>query len=214
MSKIANASEKSYFNSERFAEAQENLNSTLGTNATISGDMAENYSALVYRLGLSNEEATKFNLTAISLGKNSKLYTGQINTQVKLLNGQNKLQIDSRQILKDVSNTSSRIQLSTKATGKDLVAAVYSAKALGMNMAQLEKTADSLLNFESSISAELDKRTVDFQRNLGISEKEAFKLQDRMSKIANTSEKSYFNSERFAEAQENLNSTLGTNATT
>ena len=215
MSKIANASEKSYFNSERFAEAQENLNSTLGTNATISGDMAENYSALVYRLGLSNEEATKFNLTAISLGKNSKLYTGQINTQVKLLNGQNKLQIDSRQILKDVSNTSSRIQLSTKATGKDLVAAVYSAKALGMNMAQLEKTADSLLNFESSISAELEAELLT-GKDLNLEEARRYALNNDMAGLAKEITKQGITSAQFGKMnriqQEAIAKTLGMSA--
>jgi hypothetical protein len=215
MSKVANATGKAYFNSARFAEAQENLNSTLGTNATISGDMAENYSALVYRLGLSNDEATKFNLTAISLGKNSKTYTGQITTQVKLLNGQNKLQIDNRQILKDISNTSSRIQLSTKATGKDLATAVYSAKALGLNMAQLEKTADSLLDFESSIANEMEAELLTGM-DLNLEDARRYALNNDMAGLAGEISKQGITSAKFGEMnriqQESIAKSLGMQA--
>jgi hypothetical protein len=156
MMRASLASEKLYFNSDRFAEAMLSVNQTLGTNVTISSDMAENFSALVYRLGLSNEEATRFNLTSVALGKNAKEYTGQITAQVKLLNGEKKLQIDNRQIIKDISNTSARTQISLKAQNKSLVDAAYNAKSLGLNLSQVEKISDSLLNFEQSISAELE----------------------------------------------------------
>lgn len=194
--KSANNSGKLYFNAERFNEALSNVNSTLGTNATISSDMAENYSALVYRLGLSNDEATKFNLTSITLGKNSKTYTGYLTAQVKLLNGENKLQISNQQIMKDISNTSSRIQLSTKATGKDLISAVYASKALGLNMAQLEKTADSLLNFESSISSELEAELLT-GRDLNLEEARRYALNNDMAGLAREMTKQGINSANF-----------------
>ena len=155
MSQIASDSGKAFFNSARFAEAQKSINDTMGTNATISGDMAENFSALVYRLGLSNEEATKLNLVSATIGKSAKDLTSETKTRVKLLNGQNKIQISERAILKDISQVSARTQLSLKGQGKSLVEAVYSAKQLGLNMSQVEKIADSLLDFESSIEAEL-----------------------------------------------------------
>ena len=145
-----------YFNAERFTEAQNATNAVLGSNVILSSELGENYSALVYRLGFSNDEATKFNLTSIALGKNAKEYTGQINAQTKLLNGERKLQIDNRQIMKDISETSSRIQISSKAQNYNLVEAAYNARALGMSMQQVEKTADHLLNFEASISSELE----------------------------------------------------------
>ena len=156
MSQIASDSGKAFFNSARFAEAQKSINDTMGTNATISGDMAENFSALVYRLGLSNEEATKLNLVSATIGKSAKDLTSETKTRVKLLNGQNKIQISERAILKDISQVSARTQLSLKGQGKSLVEAVYSAKQLGLNMSQVEKIADSLLDFESSIAAEME----------------------------------------------------------
>lgn len=150
------ASGKLWFNSERFQEAQEDINKTLGSNGAISADMAENYAQLHHQMGLSTEEATQFSLTSMNMGKNAKDYTASITIQTKLLNGQKKLQIDNREILKGVANTSSRVQLSFKASGQNLAQAVYQAKSLGMNMAQVEKTADSLLDFEASIGNELE----------------------------------------------------------
>jgi len=145
-----------YFNAERFTEAQNAANATLGSNVILSSELGENYSALVYRLGFTNDEATKFNLTSVALGKSAKEYTGQITAQTKLLNGERKLQIDNRQIMKDISETSSRIQISSRAQNYNLVEAAYNARALGMSMQQIEKTADHLLNFEASISSELE----------------------------------------------------------
>ena len=156
MMKASQASGKLYFNAERFQEAQNEVNKTLGSNGAISADMAENFAALHHQMGLSTEEATQFSLASMNMGKNAKDYTANISIQTKLLNGQKKLQIDNREIIKGVAGTSSRVQLSFKASGQNLAQAVYQAKALGLNMAQVEKTADSLLDFESSIGNELE----------------------------------------------------------
>lgn len=150
------ASGKLWFNSERFQEAQSEVNKTLGSNGAISADMAENFAALHHQMGLSTEEATQFSLTSMTMGKNAKDYTASITVQTKLLNGQKKLQIDNREIIKGVAGTSTRVQLSFKASGQNLAQAVYQAKSLGMNMQQVEKTADGLLDFESSIANELE----------------------------------------------------------
>jgi heme-degrading monooxygenase HmoA len=156
MMRTSLATGKTWFNSERFLEAQNEVNKTLGSNGAISVDMAENFAALHHQMGLSTEEATQFSLASMNMGKNAKDYTASITVQTKLLNGQKKLQIDNREIIKGVAGTSSRVQLSFKASGQNLAQAVYQAKALGLNMAQVEKTADSLLDFESSIANELE----------------------------------------------------------
>lgn len=196
MALAASNSGKLYYNSERQAEAMSNLNKTLGTNVTISQDLGENYSALVYRLGLSNEEATKFNLTAVFLGKNAKAYTGEITAQVKLLNGEKRLQIDNRQIIRDISNISARTQLSLKAQNISLVQAAYSAKALGVNMSQLEKTADALLDFESSIHSELEAELLT-GREINLEQARLYALNNNMVGLAEELTKQGITSQKF-----------------
>jgi hypothetical protein len=196
MSKIANDSGKAFFNSARFAEAQKDINNTMGTNATISSDMAENFSALVYRLGLSNDEATKLNLTSVTIGKSAKDLTSETKTRVKLLNGQNKIQISERAILKDISQTSARTQLSLKAQGKSLIEAVYSAKQLGLNMGQVEKIADSLLDFEQSISAELEAELLT-GKSLNLDKAREFALTNDMAGLTAEIAKNVGSAEEF-----------------
>lgn len=177
------ASGKLYFNMERFQEAQEDINKTLGSNGAISADMAENFAALHHQMGLSTEEATKFSLTSMTMGKNAKDYTASITVQTKLLNGQKRLQIDNREIIKGVANTSSRVQLSYKASGQNLAQAVYQAKALGLNMSQVEKTADGLLDFESSIAAELEAELLS-GKEYNLEKARGYALSNNMGKLA------------------------------
>jgi hypothetical protein len=215
MSEAALSSGKLFFNSERYAEAQKNINDLMGTNATISSDMAENYSALVYRLGLSNEEATKLNLTSIVARKNAKDFTAETKTRVLLLNGENKLQISERAVLKDISQTSSRIQLSLREQGKSLVEAVYSSKKLGLNLGQVEKVADSLLNFEESISSELEAELLTGQ-DLNLERARTLALNNDLAGVAEEITKQGITSEKFGRMnriqQEAIAKALGLNA--
>lgn len=182
MMKASLASGKTWFNSERFLEAQSEVNKTLGSNGAISAEMAENFAALHHQMGLSTEEATQFSLASMNMGKNAKDYTANITIQTKLLNGQKKLQIDNREIIKGVANTSSRVQLSFKASGQNLAQAVYQAKALGMNMQQVEKTADSLLDFETSIGNELEAELLS-GKEYNLEKARAYALTNDMGKL-------------------------------
>jgi hypothetical protein len=197
MSQIASDSGKAFFNSARFAEAQKNINDTMGTNATISGDMAENFSALVYRLGLSNEEATKLNLVSATIGKSAKDLTSETKARVKLLNGQNKIQISERAILRDISQVSARTQLSLKGQGKSLIEAVYSAKQLGLSLGQVEKIADSLLNFEESISSELEAELLT-GRQLNLEQARLYALNNDMAGLTAEIAKNVGSAEDFS----------------
>lgn len=182
MMRASLASGKTWFNAERFQEAQLEVNKTLGSNGAISADMAENFAALHHQMGLSTEEATQFSLASMNMGKNAKDYTASITVQTKLLNGQKKLQIDNREIIKGVAGTSSRVQLSFKASGQNLAQAVYQAKALGMNMQQVEKTADSLLDFESSIGNELEAELLS-GKEYNLEKARAYALTNDMGKL-------------------------------
>ena len=183
MMKASIASGKTWFNSKRFQEAQTEVNKTLGSNGAISADMAENFAALHHQMGLSTEEATQFSLTSMNMGKNAKDYTASITVQTKILNGQKKLQIDNREILKGVASTSSRVQLSFKASGQNLAQAVYQAKSLGMSMAQVEKTADSLLDFEASIGNELEAELLS-GKEYNLERARTFALNNKMGDLA------------------------------
>jgi hypothetical protein len=68
----------------------------------------------------------------------------------------NKTAIDYKTITKDVANASAAVKLSTEGTGKNLAQAAIESKKLGLSLDQVDKIADSLLNFESSIQSEME----------------------------------------------------------
>jgi len=177
------ASKELYFNAERYAEAQNAINESLGTNVTLSDDAGQNFAALVYRLGLSAEEANKVNEYTKLIGVNATDFTAQVTVQTKLLNGQRKIQLSNQTILKEISNASARLQVTYKAQNKSLTDAAYSAKALGMNLSGLEKIQASLLNFEESISAELSAELLT-GRNLNLERARFFALSNNIAGVA------------------------------
>ena len=183
MVKSSQASKELYFNAERYAEAQNAINESLGTNVTLSDDAGQNFAALVYRLGLSAEEANKVNEYTKLIGVNATDFTAQVTVQTKLLNGQRKIQLSNQTILKEISNASARLQVTYKAQNKSLTDAAYSAKALGMNLSGLEKIQASLLNFEESISAELSAELLT-GRNLNLERARFFALSNNIAGVA------------------------------
>ena len=64
--------------------------------------------------------------------------------------------MSEKQVLEEISKISSATTLSLGMQPKALAKAVYQAKALGLEMAQIESIASSLLDFESSIQNELE----------------------------------------------------------
>jgi len=183
MVKSSQASKELYFNAERYAEAQKTINESLGTNVTLSENTAQNFAALVYRLGLSADEANKVNEYTKLIGVNATDFTAQVTVQTKLLNGQRKIQLSNQTILKEISNASARLQVTYKAQNKSLIDAAYSAKALGMNLSGLEKIQSSLLNFEESISAELSAELLT-GRNLNLERARFFALSNNIAGVA------------------------------
>jgi hypothetical protein len=105
--------------------------------------------------GLTNEEiygiqqlATLNNTT---LDKTNEKLLGA----AKIYAGRNKIAINEKQILKDVSKASDALKLSLGGGADKLAEAAVKARQFGLSLEQTEKMAESLLNFESSIESEL-----------------------------------------------------------
>lgn len=77
------------------------------------------------------------------------------------------VQINTKDVAKDIRNVSKATVLSLKGSGKALGTALATAKALGMTLQQIESTSENLLNFEQSISNEL-KAELLIGRNLNL----------------------------------------------
>ena len=132
------------------------LNNEFGTFASISEEALVSFTRLTKEAKLSDEATlglyrTTF-LTNQTLEESAALSLGE----TAALNAQTGLALDKKQILEGISKVSSSTTLSLGGSTEALTEAVYKAKALGVEMSQLEQIADGLLQFESSITNELE----------------------------------------------------------
>jgi len=81
--------------------------------------------------------------------------TKEIMASYKIQGLKSGLVLNEKDAMKEIANTSARMQLSIKGGAAGLGEALASSKALGVSLSQVEKTADSLLNFEQSLEKEL-----------------------------------------------------------
>lgn len=113
-------------------------------------------SDLVQLLGLSEKGAARLSLIIKTTGKSANDVAESVYDQVKAFNNANKAAIAPKQILDDILDTSEDISLSLGNNPKLLTKAAAAARAFGMSLADVDRIASSLMDFESSIEAELE----------------------------------------------------------
>ena len=147
---------------------------------------------LTTNLGLSQEQAASYSLFAAGAGKNAQ---DQLASQAGLataIESATGIQGSFKMITEGIAETTADLQLQYGRIPGALEIGILKAKSLGFAMADLNKTADNLLNIESSIGQELEyqllsgHRLVDTKgKSLTNSYREAT-LQGNASKQADT----------------------------
>jgi hypothetical protein len=120
-----------------------------------SKEQLETQIVLTNQLGQSVEEAQA--LQGIFAVNNVEADKGLdiVYDQIAAFANQNKIVADGRQILKQIQGVSKQVLLNFKGNTPELVKTVLQANKLGLSLNEINKIADSLLNFEQSIEAEL-----------------------------------------------------------
>ena len=155
LNEVANLSGDAFVTTKGLQESFSFINTQLGSNVRLSGELLTQFTKLREASGLTNEElygATQLQLTS---GKTLNEITGEIMAQAKLTSANNGVILNEKEILKDIKDVSAATTLSLGKNPAAIAEAVTQAKALGMTLGQVEKIAESLLNFESSITSEL-----------------------------------------------------------
>ena len=128
----------------------------VNVNAAFSPETLFNAAVLANNLDVSERSTANLALRAEVFGgefrdaaKSAELATEQINSSGKgaVLFGD---------VLESAGNASDALALSLDASGKSLFVATAEARKLGLTLDQVDSIAESLLNFESSIAAELE----------------------------------------------------------
>ena len=130
-------------------ESNAQLNEALGTSVVYSQQQLDTQSALVHRAGLQASQAAKIAEYSILTGESQEdIY----NT----IGGINKGVLSNKKVLEETLNVSGALRANYDNQPGALTRAVIQAQKLGMTLEQSKNSTRGLLDFESSISAELE----------------------------------------------------------
>lgn len=152
---IEKASSMYYF-PEELIEGQQKYNDALGMNLKFNQENAEVMQDLTERLGYSSEAAGNLVRISTALGKNFKTVDKNVTTTVNSFNKQNKTGVSLRKVMETIADASASTRFNIKGGEKGLAQAASIAAKYGKSMNEVADSAKSLLNFEDSISNELE----------------------------------------------------------
>jgi hypothetical protein len=210
--KIARESEYTFQTGKKLVQANADLNKALGTATMYAADVAESFSIMTTRLGLSVEQAASMSKIQAQIGGNAKDYLANIVGEVRARNMATGLAIDEKAVLQDISGLSAATVLTLQQQGVNLTSAAYKARQYGLNLQMIESSASSLLDFQSSIGNELEAELLT-GRELNLERARAAALMGRQDILAHEIAKNVGSAADFAKmnviAQEALAKSLG-----
>ena len=133
-------------------------------------------------LGLSGDEAGNLATLAEATGTSLDKNTEQLVDQVGVFNKSNRSAVSQGKVLKDVANTSEAITVSLGANPAKLAAAASQAARLGMQLKDVDAIASSLLDFESSIEAELEAQLLT-GKQINLAKAREYALTNQLDKL-------------------------------
>jgi hypothetical protein len=181
--KIALSSNSLFITTENLAESFVSINKALGTNSSINNEILQTQTELVKQAGFSNEAATQLSILSLATGESAKELTTEFLGQVTLLNTQNNLAINEKQLLESIATISKGTLATFSDQTGELARAAFEARRLGLTLAQIEGIADGLLDIESSIAAEFEAEVIS-GRQLFLERARFFALNNDLAGVA------------------------------
>jgi hypothetical protein len=136
--------------------AQMALNAQFGTSVEFAGEFAAEFASIQERTGLSSKAMGRFAEQALITGTNIKDQVSSVSAVTTEMSAQSGIMLNQKDIQEGLKDISDSQRLINKFNTKELAKQVFQTKLLGVSQAQLETMGSSLLNFESSIAAEME----------------------------------------------------------
>ena len=153
---IDSASTNIFVTSGNINKAFMSINDSLGTTSSLSAETLENFIQLTEQAGYSAEAVNDINRLSILNNKTINDTSAEFLGQVEALNAQSGIQLNSKTLLNDINKISKATQLTLGLQADELARAAFQTKRFGFELSEVEGIANSLLDFEQSISAELE----------------------------------------------------------
>jgi uncharacterized protein YdcH (DUF465 family) len=139
----------------RLVKAQSDLTQSLGIAVQFSGQELATFAKLTEVVGLTADEAGRLTQFSAAAGTTNTKYVADLRKAAFYSQQANGIHISDKQLLQDVSKLSAGILVKFQNNPKALAEAVIQAKKFGLTLEQINKTGDSMLDWESSIENEL-----------------------------------------------------------
>lgn len=153
---IAGLSFDANINAQNLQKSMMALNKEFGTATMMSGELLKDYTRLTEVAGYSAEAAAGLSRITVATGTDLSENTEEILGQAMAFNATNKLALNEKEIVEGVAKASKATTLTLGMNPGKIAQAVAQSKALGLELSKVESIASSLLDFESSISNELE----------------------------------------------------------
>ena len=183
MTDAANASGNIFVTSAKLAETLVSINSALGTSVQLNDELLVQFTEMREMAGFTNEELMGIANLSLTTGENMDGITGEFMAQAKMSALQNGVILNTKQLTKEIKDVSVATTLSLSKNPGLIAQAVSTTKALGMEMSKVEGIADSLLDFESSISNELQAELL-LNKNLNLEKARQAALNNDIATLA------------------------------
>ena len=144
----------------KLLQTQLEINKALGANANLTEEDLITYTKLRDVAKVEPEILAESLKLSKLRGVSLKDATSSLLGQLKVIKAQTGINFSNKEIMADVAKVSAATKLSLGGSTTELVKSVAQAKALGTSLGKLDNIAGSLLDFESSISAELEAELV------------------------------------------------------
>jgi uncharacterized protein YukE len=190
---IAATSMDAALNTKNLQETLTFVGSQLGSNAKLNEADLKTFTKLREQAGYTNEELYGIQQMSLLNGKSLEQNTKEVLGGAQAYASRNKLVINEKQVLRDVSKASASLKLTLGGSAEAVAEAAVRARQFGLNLEQAEKISQSLLQFESSIESELSAelltgRDLNFERARGLAlNGETAKAAEEIAKQVGTS---------------------------
>lgn len=144
-----------YITTDKLIAANQELTKQLGFNKIFTQDIDKTFIDLTQKIGITVDAAGNLTKISIATGKTLKGTEQTILGITSKISAQNGIQLDGKDILEETGRISGQLLAIYKANPAAIAEAVAQAKILGTTLETTKKQSEFLLDFESSITAEL-----------------------------------------------------------
>jgi hypothetical protein len=193
---MANLSGDVNVTTQGLQESMVAVGSALGSNARLNEADLVTMTKLTKQAGYTHEELIGIQKISLINGKTLADNTTEILGSAKAYASKNKLVINEKDVLKEVNKASASLKLSLGGSTDALAEAVVKSKQFGINLDQASQISNSLLQFEDSISSELEAELL-LGKSLNFEKARALALEGKTADAAAEVLKQVESSEKF-----------------